>query len=240
MKSTLLKVLKVAAYAASYLLIFAAAVFLTMSLLIKGDEVLAPDFKGSTLPQARQEAKRSGVKLKCIAGNFDRHYAPETVIDQFPSPGVKVKEGSFVKVLVTSELVEVIVPDLTGHDLKSVDGMLEKTTLKRRLISYIDSPTAPVDLVISQSVPSGAKVPAGTPVDLLVSKGAADIAFVMPDLIGGDAARVVAFFETHGLRISNITEVPYPGLRPGVVIKQFPAPGYRISRRNLIGIQVSQ
>jgi len=240
MKRKLLVVLKVVAYSASYLLIFAAAVFLTMSLLIKGDEVKSPDFKDSTLTQARAKAKSSGVKLKPIAGNFDRHYAPETVIDQFPSPGVKVKTGSYVKVFVTSELVEVIVPDLTGHDLKSVDDMLEKADLKRRLISYIDSPNAPVDLVISQSVQAGAKVPAGTAVDLLVSKGAADLAFVMPDLIGDDAAQVLAFFENHGLKITNITEVPYPGLRPGVVIKQFPAPGYRISRRNLIGIQVSQ
>lgn len=240
MKSKLLVVLKVAAYAVSYLLIFAAAVFLTMSLLIKGDEVQAPDFKGNTLTQALEKAKINGVKLKYVAGNFDRHYAPETVIDQFPSPGVKVKEGSFVKVFVTSELVEVIVPDLTGHDLKTVDDMLEKSDLKRRLISYIDSPTAPVDLVISQSVPAGAKVSAGTSVDLLVSKGGADIAFIMPDLIGRNAARVLAFFENNGLKINNITEVPYPGLRPGVVIKQFPAPGYRISRRNLIGIQVSQ
>lgn len=240
MKRKLLVVLKALAYVASYVLIFTAAVFLTMSLLIKGDEVRAPEFKGDTLTGARIKAKQSGVKLKPIAGNFDRHYAPETVIDQFPSPGVKVKQGSFVKVFVTSELVEVLVPDLTGHDLKTVDELLEKAQLKRRLITYIDSPKAPVDLVISQSVPAGAKVPAGTLVDLLVSKGAADMAFVMPDLIGKDAALVLAFFENHGLKITNITEVPYPGLRPGVVIKQFPTPGYRISRRNLIGIQVSQ
>ena len=240
MKRKLLAIFKALAYVASYALIFGAAIFLTMSLLIKGEEVESPDFRGKTISLATDIAGKSGVGLKRIAGNYDRHYAPRTVIDQFPSPGVKVKKGSNIKVFVTSELVEVIVPDLSGHDLKAVDDMLAKAGLKRRMISYINSPRAPVDLVINQSVPAGVRVTTGTGVDLLVSKGAPDSAFIMPDLIGRDAAGVVAFFEISGLKISNITEVSYPGLRPGVVIKQFPAPGYRISSRNLIGIQVSQ
>ena len=96
------------------------------------------------------------------------------------------------------------------------------------------------DSVISQSLPAGSRMAEGSAIDLLISKGGESRSFVMPDLIGKEAVKVLVFFESRGLKISKIEEVPYFGLKPGVILKQFPSPGFEISSKNLIGIQVSK
>ncbi len=96
------------------------------------------------------------------------------------------------------------------------------------------------DSVISQSLRPAAASAEGSAIDLLISKGGESLSFVMPDLIGKEAAKVLVFFESQGLKISKIEEVPYFGLKPGIILKQFPSPGFEISAKNLIGIQVSK
>jgi beta-lactam-binding protein with PASTA domain len=62
----------------------------------------------------------------------------------------------------------------------------------------------------------------------------------MPFIIGLEAEKVVYFFESKGFKISKITRVPYSYLESGIVVKQFPSPGFRINPKNLISIQISE
>lgn len=240
MKKKLLAILKVFGIIAFYALILVASIFLTMSILIKGEEIKAPDLIDKNLTQAYEIASRKGVYLKKIVGNYDKNYKPLTVINQSPSPGVSIKEKSFIKVFITSEIVEVIVPDLSGYSLREGEKILRENDLKKRFVSYIDADNIPVDFVIAQSLPPGVRVPRNSEIDILVSKGKRNKSYIMPDIIGKKAEKVLYFFERKKLKISKITTVPYPGLESGIIIKQFPSSGFRINLKNLIGIQVSE
>jgi serine/threonine-protein kinase len=145
-----------------------------------------------------------------------------------------------LKIFVASEVGQTVVPALTSKSQKTADTLLKESKLKKRQVAYVSSSDVPLDNVIGQSVPSGSRVTAGSGIDLLVSKGAESLSYVMPDLIGKQADRVLIFFETRGLKISKIEEVPYFGLNPGIILKQFPSPGFEISAKNLISIQVSK
>ncbi len=240
MKKRLLFLSKIFGMVAFYSLVLIASVFLTMSVLIKGEELTAPNLIGKNLNEAYQITSHKGIYLKKEIINFDKSYKPLTIIDQFPSPNTRIKEKSFVKVYVTAELTEVVLPDLSGQNLKDSEQALNENNLKKRFISYINSDDIPVDSVISQSYPPGSKVPVGTDIDLLVSKGARDRSFIMPFIIGMKAEKVVYQFERLGFQISKITRVPYSYLEPGVVVQQFPSPGFRINPKNLISIQISE
>lgn len=240
MKKKLLLVARFMGFVFLYFIALVSSIFLTMNCLIKGEEVKAPSLVGLNLAEASAKALETGVYLKKIQGNYDKSYKPDTVIDQFPSPGLIVKRKSFVKVFVTSLLDEVTVPDLSGNSLKDCEDILREHNLKKHYVSYIDAQDVPVDYVIAQSVPAGSRVAERSDIDLLISKGRKSSSFIMPDLIGKSAEKVLFFFESRGLKISKITPVSYPGLQQGIVIKQYPSSGFRINSKNLISIQVSE
>lgn len=231
---------KIAGIACGYFLVFLLAVFFTVSLLVKGDEVSAPDLTAMSLQDAYAAAAKKGVYLKKIVGDFGGAYAPNTVVSQFPAAQTSIKEKSVVKIFVASEVGQTVVPQLVGLGQKESEALLKKNKLKKGHTSFVSAADIMPDNVISQSAPAGSRVSEGSAIDLLLSKGGESRSFIMPDLIGKDAARILVFFEGRGLKISKIEEVPYFGLKPGIIVKQFPAPGFEISAKNLIGIQVSK
>lgn len=240
MNRKLLRALKIAAVAAGFILVFIAAMFLTMSLLIKGDEISAPSLAGWTVPQAYEIAANHGVYLKRVVGEFGAAYKPHTVVSQFPAAGTSIKEKSIIKIFVSPELAQVIVPEMGKLGLREAEDLLGQSKLRKGVVSYINVRDVPADSVLAQSHAAGTRVNENSALDLLVSRGAETSAYIMPDIIGQEASRALVFFEAKGLKISRIEEVAYFGLKPGVIIKQYPPPGYEISVKNQIGIQVSK
>jgi len=240
MKKKFLLVTKIVGLALFYSLVLVASVFFTMSALIKGEELKTPDMRGKSLNEAYKTATENGVYLKKYLGNYGKQYEPLTVINQFPAPGVKIKEKSFIQVFVTSDIVEVIMPDLSGYSLRESERLLRDNNLRKRYISYMDAHDVPVDFVISQSIPAGARVPSDTEVDILISRGRRGNSYIMPDIIGRRIDKVATYFDEIGLKISEIIKVSYPGLEPGVIIKQEPTSGFPINAKARIHIQVSE
>jgi beta-lactam-binding protein with PASTA domain len=231
---------KIAGIVCSYFAFFFLSVYFTVSLLVKGDEINAPDLMGKTLAEAYTIAAKKGIILKKIVGDFGAAYPPNTVVNQFPAPDSGVKGKSVLKIFVASEVGQTVVPDLITKSQKECDALLKSSKLKKGHSAFVSSLDVPLDCVIGQSLPASSRVAEGSAIDVLVSKGAESLSFIMPDLIGEPADRVLVFFEAQGLKISKIEEVTYFGLKPGIILKQFPSPGFEISAKNLIGIQVSK
>jgi beta-lactam-binding protein with PASTA domain len=237
-KKKMLKLATIVGIILLYSLILIFSVFFTMKSLIKGEETEAPNLMGKSLEQAQEIAKKQKVYLKRIDGNYDRHYDPLTVINQAPDPGVRIKERSYITVFVTSDVVDVIVPDLVGYDLDDCEKLLSENNLRKRYVSYMDAEDVPVDFVIAQSYPPGARVPTGTEIDILLSRGSKEKSYIMPDVIGKKADDVKMYFQMRSLKVLT-NQVYYPGLQPGLVVKQYPLSGYPINAKARISIGVS-
>ena len=61
---------KIAGIVLGYFLVFFLAAFSTVSLLVKGDEVMAPDLLGKPLREAYAIAANRGIYLKKVVGDF--------------------------------------------------------------------------------------------------------------------------------------------------------------------------
>jgi serine/threonine-protein kinase len=240
MKKKVLLLTKIIGFTLFYLLVLISSTFLTMSALIKSEELKTPDLTDKDLKEAYRIAYEKGVYLKPIMGNYGKQFKPLTVINQFPSPGVKIKEKSYIQVFVSSEIVEVLMPDLSGYSLKESTKILGDNDLRKRYISYMDSQEVPVDFVISQSIPAGTRIPTETEVDILVSRGRPGVSYIMPDIIGRRTEYVEEYFRNKGLSISESTTVSYPGLEPGIIIYQYPSSGFQINAKARIRIKVSE
>jgi beta-lactam-binding protein with PASTA domain len=62
----------------------------------------------------------------------------------------------------------------------------------------------------------------------------------MPDLIGVASARAVELLRTRGFRVTVVGETPYPGVPPGIVLRQFPSGGFQIATGQPISLEVSR
>ena len=85
--------------------------------------------------------------------------------------------------------------------------------------------------------------PANSPtshVSLLVNRGETGTSYVMPDLIGTPGILAADLLRKRGLRVAPLSSVSYPGIPPGVVVRQTPQAGFQIGDRELISIEVSK
>lgn len=237
-KKKLIKLAKIFGVISLYTIVLIISVFFTMKSLIKGEEIEAPNLMGKNLEQAKKIAEKQNLYLKRIDGNYDRNYDPLTVINQAPDPGVRIKERSYITVFVTSDVVDVIVPELVGYDLNDCEKLLSENNLRKRYVSYMDAEDVPVDFVIAQSLPPGSRVPTGTEIDILLSRGTKEKSYIMPDVIGKYATDVKIYFQMRNLKVLE-NKVYYPGLESGLVVKQYPLSGYPINAKARISIGVS-
>jgi beta-lactam-binding protein with PASTA domain len=94
--------------------------------------------------------------------------------------------------------------------------------------------------VLLQRPPAGeADVSAGG-ASLLVSRGPGGASYVMPDLIGRDAGAVIAALQAAGLKVSDVRYRTYPGVQPGIVLRQSPPAGHPVSSRAALSLDVSK
>jgi beta-lactam-binding protein with PASTA domain len=59
-------------------------------------------------------------------------------------------------------------------------------------------------------------------------------------LIGTPGTLVMDLLRKRGLRVAPATIVAYPGIPPGIVVRQTPQAGFQIGDRELISLEVSK
>jgi beta-lactam-binding protein with PASTA domain len=99
---------------------------------------------------------------------------------------------------------------------------------------------APEGTVLAQRPPAGERDLGPEGVALLVSRGQRDVSYVMPDLIGRDARFVLEMLERAGLKVADVRYRSYPGVAPGIVLRQSPQAGQRVSARAALSLDVSR
>lgn len=240
MKRLLLKIFFYTVVTIILSFLFVYTVLNTMNILIKGKEIKTPNFLNLTLKEARQKAYDTDFRLKELPLNSELS-KPETVISQYPQPGSLIKEAGnrIIKIYYTPKRSEIIMPDLSGLTITESKKILEDNNLKG-YFSYIYSDTAPMDFVIAQTYIAGTKLKKKSVVGVLISKGKRNESYIMPELIGKTAASVVIFFEDKGITDLNIKYKTYEGLQPGIIINQSPRQGYKINKRSIIKLEVSE
>jgi beta-lactam-binding protein with PASTA domain len=114
---------------------------------------------------------------------------------------------------------------------------LGQQNLRSGSISYI---AAAQQGILAADPPKGTVVAAQTPVSLLVGVAPPPTTFIMPDLIDHPLDRVRPYLEGRGLIVSTVKFEAYPGIRDGIIIRQFPLRGAPVSARDPITVVVSR
>jgi len=235
------KILAYSQFLLILLIIFLSSAILFSRFIQGGEIVSVPDLSGKTLAEAESELARKRLPLQEKGVEFSDRYEQGRIILQEPAAGSKIRVNQPVRVVISggSELVDV--PALVGRSLEVASKVLAETGLERGLISQIHTSQYAAGRIIAQEpTPGGQKIERSTPLNFLVSQGEVEPKYLMPDLIGRQAAPCIPRLRELGFKVADVRYSYYPGLDSGVIIKQFPPNGYGIAKRGLIALEVSR
>jgi hypothetical protein len=226
--------LLIGALLATYVL-FAAA---SMRLALRAREVRVPDLTNHTANEATAMASGLGLSIHVDdTRRLDPKIPSGNVLTQDPPAGTTARAQRSVRVWLSAGPRAAIVPALEGQTERSAQLRLAQDGLDISAISEIRSEAYPSDVIVAQDP---APNTAGTRVALLVNRGEQSANYVMPDLIGVNGERGVGILRNHGFRVAVVGSTPYPGVAPGIVVRQSPQAGFQIGPGEPISIEVSR
>jgi len=208
--------------------LLAATAFLSaitaMRFAIQGREVEVPNVLGTKAGDA--EAVLAGRQLGMrIADRIYSDLPVDYVVRQSPPAGMRVKIQQRVHVVLSLGLHRVAIPALLGKSLRAARIELLRSALQVGELSNTYLGDYRTDSVVQQNPPSGATDAVRPRVDLLISLGARQPAYLMPDLLGLTQTEAQRRIFAAGLRLGKITFLPNPAAPHGSVAGQTPRPG---------------
>lgn len=231
---------KIALSSTLLLIIFFLSAIVFSQVILKGETVTVPDLSGLSVTQARTELAKKDLSVAQRGSEFNDRWDRGLIIRQDPAPDSRVGVTQIVQVVTSAGSQRVAVPGLEGKSLESVLTTLQSTGLLKGKLTQIHTPRYPAGRVIAQKPGPDEVVERNSPVGLLLSQGAREGRYVMPDLIEQGVDRVIPWLKGLQFKVADIQYRYYPGRSPGYILGQFPPSGYRIQKRNLITLEVSR
>ncbi len=213
--------------------------FLLMRLITGGREVAVPDIREKEVTFALEDLSRVGLNLKLSERRFDDRIPENYIISQEPRPGIGVKKGKEIKVIISKGSQKVFVPEVKGKGLRSGGIILRQSGLRTGRIARVYSDIFEEDIIMAQSLKSGVEVNREEKVNLLVSLGPYPVYAYMPDLIGKSLERASRIMESSRLQMGSITYEVDPELKEGVVLNQTPSFGFPVKEKSLVSLVIS-
>jgi eukaryotic-like serine/threonine-protein kinase len=209
--------------------ILASAAFLSaitaMRIAIHGREVTMPNLVGKSVSEASQLLRSRGLVLR-VADRVYSDLPANVVVRQTPTSGLLMKVSQQAHVVLSLGQRQLTIPRLEGTTLRISRIEMLRAGLQVGEVSNITAPKVPPDTVVMQNPKPGTG--AATPrVDVLVSQGDRDKAYVMPHLIGLNESDAQHRLDLASLR-RQVNYVAAPQWPHGAVIDQTPAGGARI------------
>ena len=163
--------------------------------------------------------------------------AAEHVAAQDPAAGLTTRRRRSIKVWLSSGPSAASVPTLIGQSERGARTRLQEDALGLSGIAEIRSSRYPSDAVVAQEPPPLASA---ATVSLLMNRGERGATYVMPDLIGVYGGSAAEALRAPGFRVTVVGDHPYPGVPPGIVLRQFPRAGFQIAQGETISLEVSR
>jgi serine/threonine-protein kinase len=210
----------------------------TMRQVLTSEEVSVPSLIGRRIPEAGALAARRELLLKVEGKRNDPKIPPDRIAAQEPPPGSTLKTHRSIRVWMSLGQRRVTVPGVEGQSLRTAELALEAQGISIARIVSVSDPSAEGTIVAQK--PGGGEADTGEGLTLLVSQGPSAGDYLMPDLIGRRAEECLDALRRAGLKVAEVRYRNYPGVAPGIILRQVPPAGHRVSRKSSVSLEISR
>ncbi len=211
----------------------AAADSIVSIVLSRGPERYAvPDVRGEPLAAAQTAITDANLAVGAITEDWDAEIPVGSVVSTDPAVGDELKSGALVNLIVSKGPKPVKLPGLAGVEASEATAQLEAAGLVVTTTEEFSTEYAS-GLVVSSTPAKGERVPVGSTVALVISKGPPPVE--VPYLIDMKRDDAVYTLQQLGLNV-EINEPPFTPLNR--VISQDPAAGTLIPVGSTVTITI--
>ena len=201
--------------------------------------MIVPKVIGMDQSQAEKTLSSRNLKLKVDRSAYDEHIPAGLISDQTPKANNYLKRGQVIVVVLSKGNPKVKVPNVSRMSLPQAQMALAGAHLRIGKESTLYSAMDPKDTIIAQVPETDELVDSFTDVNLLVSGGTVEPAFVMPDLRNQPLEKAFKALRPAGITIDKIKPEVHDDLDSETVLSQSPPPGAKIQKKDSVSFVTS-
>jgi beta-lactam-binding protein with PASTA domain len=186
--------------------------------------------------QAEKELTQQGFRSKVEDEEADPVIPAGHVVWQDPPPETSLPGGTVIRLTLSSGPSPVTIPDVLSFDVDQARQVIDAAGLRIGGIDSIPSSSDP-GLIVGTRPAIGSTRQPGSAVDLLVSRGPADIR--VPDVMGLRQEEARQRLEAAGLRVGTVTAQKRQRNAPGIVLEQRPSAGVLSPHEGRVSLVIS-
>jgi eukaryotic-like serine/threonine-protein kinase len=209
-----------------------------MRFAVHGREVTMPSVVGLKAAQAQLTLAQRGIGIR-VEDRIYNSLPVDAVVRQSPQANMQVRVGQNAHVGLSLGPQKVTIPQLEEKSVRAAQIEMLRDGLQLGEVSSAHLPEYAEDVVIEQDPAPGTTHVTSPHVDLLVSLGPSPPAYVMPSLVGLQAAEAESKLNAAGLRVAKLASASVPDAVHGAIIDQSPARGQRVDPNTPIELQVA-
>lgn len=191
-----------------------------------GQTITVPDVTRLSMDEMQNIVDDRDLRYEVSDCTFVAGAQPLTVIQQYPRPNAKVKEGRKIYLTVTKRTAPMVaMPKLVDMIDRSAVLMLKSLGLEEGEKTY--RPDVAKNAVLRQlyngkEIAPGTPVPKGARIDLEIGDGLGNTMFAIPDVVGLPLDEAEAAIVGSNLKVGTKISVDDPEKEVGTVVRQRP------------------
>ena len=205
----------------------------------KGNSIRLINVRGKFLDIGINELKISGFNGVVFDTVYTSNIEPQTIIDQYPPSGQKVKKGRTIRLKIARPEKMIDVPSLVGQSKRSAEIKIQQLGLKIDTIYVEYNPDYPKGTVAWQFPKSGDQIRKGFGLQITISEGLPPDFYQVPQLFGLSLNNAKKKLDNSRLKLGKVTYQQNEDLVPYTVLDQSISPGTVLSKSSQINIIVS-
>ncbi len=204
----------------SFIMLFIAD-FLVMPFYVRmGSGKYMVNVIGKELSYGKKILKEENFKPIVSDTLFSAVYKPGEIVDQYPEPNRRVKDGRTVRLKIAQPEKMVTLPDLIGRSLRSAELTLMQSGLEIDTVYKEYNSDVPEGNVTWQYPRGGDLLSKGMGLHLTISLGVPPNFFQVPNLFGLSKKKAIADLEKAGLTLGKVFYRQNEDLIPYTVLDQ--------------------
>lgn len=237
----IIRIIRNLAFLFTFIIVIGLSAYFTLTFLIKSENtVVIPNLIEKDVVYVLEVLTDLGLNTKVRGSEYNSTIPKNHIVYQDPDPGVEIKKGRDVKIIISKGTETILMPNLKGLSIQQARIVLEENGLGQELLTLTYNPTLKKDDVIAQLPSPGITLKRGEHVNLLLSLGPRPKTYKLPELEGLMLGDAILLIEKNNLVLGEIKSFYQGGKPKNIIVRQEPLSGDRVLEGSSVSLVINR